>query len=114
MFGLPFQPAFGKRITKSPKLYFADSGLAAHLLDITSEADLSRSPFLGPLFEGLVAAEIVKQQIHTGQARALFHFRDQQGLEVDFIVPMGQGRLALIEAKATRTPKTSMANCSGV
>lgn len=105
----PFYENFGKRITKSPKLYFADSGLAAHLLGIESEEALRRSPFLGPLFEGLVAAEIVKQQIHAGRARALYHFRDRQGLEVDFVVPRGENRLALIEAKATQTPAPGMA-----
>jgi len=105
----PFYENFGKRITKSPKLYFADSGLAAHLLGIESEAELLRSPFLGPLFEGLVAAEIIKEQIHSGRAKALYHFRDQQGLEVDFVVPHKGNKLILIEAKSTKTPKPSMA-----
>jgi predicted AAA+ superfamily ATPase len=105
----PFYENFGKRITKSPKLYFADSGLAAHLLGIESEAELLRSPFLGPLFEGLVAAEIIKEQIHSGRAKALYHFRDQQGLEVDFVVPHNGNKLILIEAKSTKTPKASMA-----
>jgi len=105
----PFYENFGKRIIKSPKLYFADSGLAAHLLGIETRAALDRSPFLGPLFEGLVAAETVKQQVHTGRPRALYHFRDQAGLETDFIVPLGEDRLALIEAKATRTPRPEMA-----
>ena len=105
----PYFENFGKRITKSPKLYFADSGLAAHMLGIESEAELNRCPFLGPLFEGLVATEIVKAQINAGKARALYHFRDQQGLEVDFIVPRGGNRLALIEAKATRTPGPGIA-----
>ncbi len=105
----PYFENFGKRITKSPKLYFADSGLAAHLLGIETEADLRRSPFHGPLFEGLVAAEIIKQQIHTGRSKALYHFRDRQGLEVDFITPLGGNHLALLEAKASRTPKASMA-----
>ncbi|MBM4118619.1 ATP-binding protein [bacterium] len=105
----PFYENFGKRITKAPKLYFADSGLAAHLLGIESEAALGRSPFLGPLFEGLVATEIVKRQIHAGKARAIYHFRDRQGLEVDFLVPLGEQRLALVEAKATRTPGPELA-----
>jgi predicted AAA+ superfamily ATPase len=105
----PFYENFGKRITKSAKLYFADSGLAAHLLGIESEVALRKSPFLGPLFEGLVATEIIKQQIHTGRTRALYHFRDRQGLEVDFIVPCGENRLALLEAKATKTPAPRMA-----
>ncbi len=100
----PFYENFGKRITKAPKIYFADPGLAAHLLGIETEASLHRSPFLGPLFEGLVASEIVKHQIHHGKPMAIYHFRDRQGLEVDFIVPGAENRLTLIEAKATRTP----------
>lgn len=105
----PFYENFGKRITKAPKIYFADPGLAAHLLGIETEATLARSPFLEPLFEGLVASEIVKQQIHHGRPKALYHFRDRQGLEVDFIIPREENRLTLIEAKATRTPRGGMA-----
>ena len=56
----PFFENFGKRLVKSPKLYFTDSGLACHLLGIGSDGALQRSPFLGPLFEGFVASEIVK------------------------------------------------------
>ncbi len=105
----PFYENFGKRITKAPKIYFADSGLASHLLGIETEASLRKSPFLGPLFEGLVASEIIKQQIHHGKPKALYHFRDRQGLEVDFIVPRGENRLTLIEAKATSTPRSILA-----
>jgi len=104
----PFFENFGKRLIKSPKLYFADSGLACHLLGVANERDLARSVFMGPVFEGFVASEIVKHQIHSGKAKALYYFRDQQGLEVDFLVPLGAGRLALLEAKATRTPMPSM------
>jgi predicted AAA+ superfamily ATPase len=57
----------------------------------------------------LVAAEIVKGQIHSGKAKALYHFRDQQGLEVDFVVPQKRNKLILIEAKSTKTPKPSTA-----
>ena len=99
----PFFENFGKRLVKSPKVYFADSGLVCHLLGIESEAMLNRSPFLGPVFESFVGAEIVKHQLNAGRAKALYYFRDQQGLEVDFVVPVGEDRLALIEAKASRT-----------
>jgi len=99
----PFFENFGKRLVKSPKLYFVDSGLGCHLLGIETEAQLRRSPFLGPLFEGFVAAEVVKLQLARGRAREIYYFRDQQGLEVDFLVPVGSGRLALLEAKASRT-----------
>jgi len=99
----PFYENFGKRLIKSPKIFFADTGLLCHLLGIESQAMLERSPFLGPVFETFVAAEIVKRQLNAGRARALYYFRDQQGLEVDFVVPAGPGGVALIEAKASRT-----------
>ena len=99
----PYFENFGKRLIKSPKVYLTDSGLACHLLGIDSARGLSRSPFLGAIFEGFVASEIVKQQSNFGRRRELYFFRDQRGLEVDFIVPTGAQELVLIEAKATRT-----------
>ena len=106
----PFFENFGKRIIKSPKLYFVDSGLVCHLLGIESEAELRRSPFFGPVFEGFVAAEIAKHQVNGGKARQVYFFRDQQGLEVDFLVPLAAGRIALIEAKASTTVRPEMAD----
>lgn len=105
----PFYENFGKRLVKSPKVYFTDSGLVCHLLGIDNLASLRKSLFYGALFEGFVAAEIVKQQVNKGKRKELYYFRDQQGLEVDFIVPYSRTRLALIEAKATRAPVSSMA-----
>lgn len=105
----PFYENLGKRLIKSPKVYFADSGLACHLLGIESEADLARSPFAGALFEGFIAAEIVKAQVNAGGRRELYHFRDEQGLEVDFLVPGRGGSLALVECKSTRTVTPAMA-----
>jgi predicted AAA+ superfamily ATPase len=99
----PFYENFGKRLIKSPKLYFVDSGLLCHLLGIESERQFVRSPFAGAIFEGFVASELIKQQIGIGRPRELYFFRDQQGLEVDFLLPRGDGRLWLIEAKAGRT-----------
>jgi predicted AAA+ superfamily ATPase len=83
----PFYENLGKRLIKSPKVYLADSGLACHLLGIDSSAELAKSPFLGALFEGFIAAEIVKAQINRGRRPEIYHFRDEQGLEVDFLVP---------------------------
>jgi predicted AAA+ superfamily ATPase len=105
----PFFENFGKRLIKSPKLYFVDSGLVCHLLGIESEKMLNQSPFLGPIFEGFVAAEIIKRQMGAGRAKALYYFRDQQGLEVDFIVPADHQHLLFIEAKASRTVTPAMA-----
>lgn len=105
----PYFESFGKRILKSPKLYFVDSGLACHLLGIESSRTLAGSPFLGPLFEGFVASEVIKRQLATGRRRELYYFRDQQGLEVDFVVPAGHRRILLVEAKASKTATPSMA-----
>ncbi len=99
----PFYENFGKRLIKSPKLYFYDSGLVCHLLGIESEKMLNRSVFLGAIFEGFVASEIIKHQMNSGRSRQLYYFRDQQGLEVDFLFPAGNRKLILIEAKASRT-----------
>jgi len=105
----PYFENFGKRLVKSPKLYLADAGLACFLLGIESEKQLDASPFLGPIFEGYVASEIVKSQLNKGKRRELYHFRDQKGLEVDLVVPVGEGRVALVEAKATRTVRPELA-----
>lgn len=105
----PYFENFGKRLIKSPKIYLADSGLACHLLGIETEAELAKSPFLGVLFEGFLAAEIVKAQINAGRRRELYYFRDQQGLEVDFVVPARGGGVRLVEAKASATVIPGMA-----
>lgn len=106
----PFYENFGRRLIKSPKLYVADSGLACHLLGIDTVAELQRSPFAGSLFEGFIAAEIIKSQLNSGRRRELYYFRDEQGLEVDFVVPEAGGRLSLVECKSSRTVMPSMAS----
>ncbi len=105
----PFYENFGKRLIKSPKVYLADSGLACHLLGIDSAAELTKSPFAGSLFEGLIASEIVKAQVNAGRRREIYHFRDEQGLEVDFVTPGPGGSLTLVECKAGRTVTPAMA-----
>ncbi len=106
----PFFENFGKRLVKSPKLYFIDSGLVCYLLGIDSEGALLKSVFAGPIFEGFVASEIVKAQLNAGRRKELYYFRDRQGLEVDFVIPRGNQRLVLLEAKASRTVTPDMAN----
>ena len=106
----PYFDNFGKRLIKSPKIYFVDSGLLLHLLGIGSEFMLNRSPFLGPVFETFVASEILKTQINSGRPKALYYFRDQQGLEVDSTIPEGDRGLLLVEAKASKTVKPQMAD----
>jgi predicted AAA+ superfamily ATPase len=105
----PYFENFGKRLLKSPKIYILDSGLTCHLLGIRTQAELNRSPFLGPLFEGFVAAEILKHQVSCGRRKELYYFRDQQGLEVDFLFPGETGGLWMVECKASKTVQPAMA-----
>ncbi len=105
----PFYENLGKRLVKSPRVYLADSGLACHLLGIDTAAELAKSPFAGVLFEGFMAAELVKRQVNAGTRRELYYFRDQQGLEVDFLLPRAGGALTLVECKSGRTVSPAMA-----
>lgn len=105
----PYFENFGKRLIKSPKVYLSDSGMACHLLGIRSATELERSPFLGAIFEGFIATEIIKSQINRGARKELYHFRDQQGLEVDFLFPDRGGKLCLVECKASKTVHPRMA-----
>jgi hypothetical protein len=105
----PYFENFGKRLLKSPKVYWSDPGLACYLLGIRSQDELNRSPFLGALFEGFVAGEIVKSQINRGDRKEIYHFRDQQGLEVDLLFPDGKAGLWMVECKAAKTVFPAMA-----
>jgi len=105
----PFYENLGKRLIKSPKVYWLDSGLVCHLLGIETLGELQRSPFRGAIFEGFVASELIKSQIHRGRRKEIYYFRDQQGLEVDFLVPGRSGQIQLIEAKASATVTPRMA-----
>jgi predicted AAA+ superfamily ATPase len=100
----PYFENLGKRLIKTPKVYWGDSGLACYLLGITSEVQLQRSPFLGQLFEGYVAAEILKSQVNHGGRKELYYFRDQQGL-----LPRPNAGLWLIECQAGKTVRPTMA-----
>lgn len=77
---------FNKRITKSPKLYFLDTGLACSLLRITNAAQLENHPLRGALYETWVVAEAIKGYSALGQDPPLYFWRDQHGHEVDLLV----------------------------
>jgi hypothetical protein len=83
--------------------------MACYLLGIRTASELERSPFLGALFEGFIASEILKSQINRGLRKELYYFRDQQGLEVDFLLPRPNNGLWLIDAKSGKTMQTRMA-----
>lgn len=93
---------FGKRLVKTPKLYFLDPGLAAWLLEISDPSQISSHPLRGALFETWVFTELLKGRTNRGLSPNLYFWRDRHGLELDFVMDRGQ-ELVLIEAKSGRT-----------
>jgi len=91
-----------KSIVKSPKLYFADTGLLCALLNIRSEEALLQSPAAGAIWETFVFAQLRDRERNAGRVGGLFFWRDRTR-EVDFVVDAG-GRLELFEAKWTELP----------
>ncbi|MDR2579374.1 MAG: ATP-binding protein [Fibromonadaceae bacterium] len=100
---------FGKRLIKSPKIYFTEVGLAAWLLGIENAAQVFRDPLLGGLFENMVVMEILKARYNQGKEPELYYFRDQHGLEIDLCINHSRN-LQPIEIKAAKTYDSSLAN----
>ena len=92
----------GKRIVKSPKLYFLDTGIATFLLGLHSREPTMQGPMIGPLFETMVVSEWVKAFYHRGERPELYYWRSKAGVEVDLIVDRN-GKLYPMEIKATST-----------
>ncbi len=98
----PFFNNFNKRLVKSPKLYFYDTGLACFLLGIKNENTLIESDFKGALFKNLVINEYMKQNLHHNLYHDFYYWRDSNGHEVDLLVS-NQVAYDIIEIKATKT-----------
>lgn len=98
----PYYENVNKRLIKSPKLYFYDTGLACYLLGISGPAQVGRDPLRGFLFENMVIAEVVKHFFNQGQDPQLFFYRDSHHNEVDLVIQV-QDQLAAIEIKSAQT-----------
>ncbi len=94
----PYYKNLGKRLVKTPKLYFLDTGLLLYLLGIHSVDELLASPLLGSVFETLCFGQIIRYYANKAMQPNVYFFRDAYGHEVDFVIPRG-GKLILIEAK---------------
>ena len=103
----PIHVNIGKRLIKTPKLFFFDTGLLCYLLGIRSPDQLEVHPLRGPIFESWVASEIYKHYANRGQTLPLFFFRDRAGNEADFVLDRGAAGLLAVEVKAGRTPSSS-------
>ncbi len=98
----PYYENFGKRVIKSPKLYFTDVGLASYLLDIHSIEQVSRDPLKGSLVENLVILEFVKTALNRGIDLSCYYYRDSNNKEVDLLIKDGANFHA-IEIKSSKT-----------
>ena len=98
----PHYRNYNKRLVKSPKLYFTDSGLACYLLGIRDADQLSTHYALGSLFENFIVIEFFKQRLNTGKTGGLYFWRDHKGMEIDLIIEEGN-TIQAFEIKAGRT-----------
>lgn len=93
---------FGKRLIKSPKLYFTEVGLAAYLLGIQDATQVMRDPLFGGLYENMVVMEVLKARFNAGMEPEMYFFRDSHGNEVDLLL-RGANTLLPVEIKASQT-----------
>lgn len=98
----PYHRNFSKRLIKSPKLYFYDAGLAAHLLGIESPEMLSQHYLRGGLFESMILSDLMKHRYNEGKSSNLYFWRDKSGLEIDCLIEQGE-KFIPIEIKSAET-----------
>ncbi len=104
----PYFANIGKRLVKTPKVYFTDVGTLCYLAGLREPAHAASGPLGGAIFETAVLGEIVKTFVHRGDQPSVFFWRTAAGVEVDIIVE-SQGRLIPIEVKLSATPRPAMA-----
>ncbi|MBN1770632.1 MAG: ATP-binding protein [Deltaproteobacteria bacterium] len=99
----PYHRSLGRRLVKSPKLYFADAGLAGHLLGIRDRATLLASPLAGALWETFVVGQVVRTHQVRRERPPIWFWRTPRGDEVDLLIEHG-GRFVAVECKLTERP----------
>ena len=104
----PYFVNVGKRLIKTPKVYFADVGTLCYLVGLKDAEHAAVGPMGGPIMETAVLNEIVRTLTHRGREPSLYFWRTATGTEVDLVVELG-GRLVPIEVKLSTTPRVSMA-----
>lgn len=96
----PYYNNFGKRIIKSPKLYFCDTGILCRLLDINDETTLLKNNNFGKIFENYVLSEILKHKFNCSSNMHFYYWRDSNGNEIDLILEKGS-KFEAIEIKSS-------------
>lgn len=102
----PYYENISKRLIKSPKLYFNDTGLACYLLDIESAKQLDRDKMRGALFENMIVMEIIKHRYNQGKTGGVFFYRDSNQNEVDVLLKQ-EGVITALEIKSAMTYNSS-------
>ena len=103
----PHYQNFNKRVVKSPKLYFYDTGLTCSLLGIKKEEELTLSHFKGALVENYIIMDVLKTIKNKGLNYDLYYWRDNKGVEIDLLIDKGNNNLLPIEIKSAQTYQTS-------
>jgi predicted AAA+ superfamily ATPase len=98
----PFYDSINKRLIKSPKLYFYDTGLACYLLGIENIGQLARDPLYGALFENMVIMDAVKYRFNNGLDHNMFFYRDSHHFEIDLVYKKAN-KLIPVEIKSAQT-----------
>jgi len=99
----PYYNNFSKRLIKSPKLYFYDTGIACSLVKLTNPEMINTHYLYGSLFENLVISEILKNQCHSGNRPSVYYWRESNGVEIDCIIEKGNNEIVAIEIKGGQT-----------
>ncbi len=103
----PYYENISKRLVKSPKLYFNDTGLACYLLDIESPRQLARDKMRGALFENMMVMEVIKHRFNQGKEDGVFFYRDSNQNEVDILLKQ-EGEITAMEVKSSMTYHPSL------
>ena len=104
----PYYENFGKRQTKSAKIYFTEVGLATYLLELENPSMVTRDPLMGNLFENMVVVEALKKRYNAGKDAGLYFYRDSHGMEIDLLLASAR-KLYPFEIKAARTYSSEFA-----
>jgi predicted AAA+ superfamily ATPase len=104
----PYYANVGKRLVKTPKVYFTDTGTLCHLTGLKDPEHAAGGPMGGAIFETAVLLEIVKALVHRGEEPQVYFWRTSAGVEVDIVVETG-GTLIPVEVKLSATPRPAMA-----
>jgi predicted AAA+ superfamily ATPase len=102
----PFYRNLGKRLIKSPKIFFTDTGLLSYLTGINNKLQWETGIMYGALFENFIVSELLKRNYHEGQNMKLYYFRTNHGDEIDMVIEHGN-KIDLIEIKASETYRPS-------